>query len=74
MGLRQIIESEVKKITGQAIPDDIFREAACEADKDIKFHRLGFGKKTNIDYIVYVMVTMVVALMKINKKSTLKSA
>ncbi|HYE08733.1 MAG TPA: hypothetical protein VEF53_00990 [Patescibacteria group bacterium] len=60
--LRKKIESFVG-----IIPEWLFREAMEEATQDIKANRLLCNTKTYIEYLVYVMVTYIRMVQKIEK-------
>jgi hypothetical protein len=68
MHLRALVEKEVAKVTEISITDELFREAADAADKDILFHHVMFGKRTSIQYVTYIMATMIIILMDIDSK------
>lgn len=69
MQLRKKIEYEVAKVTDVKVTDELFKEAAIEADHDIKFHFLMLGKRTSLEYVVYIMVTIILILIEISNKA-----
>ncbi|MFZ5352771.1 MAG: hypothetical protein ACOZCL_08610 [Bacillota bacterium] len=74
MSIREAVEQEVAAKTGERLTDEVFREAAQEADNDIKFHHIRVNRRTSFQYAVYVTSVAAMILIDINKKCACKSA
>jgi|GEM_PF-5541566 len=60
--IRHLVERYVGKVS-----DQMFREAAEETTRDVWQNRLIRNSKTYMEYIVYVMVTYIRIVQKIEK-------
>ena len=61
-----MLRKKIEAFAG-AIPDWLYREAMEEATRDIKANRLHCNIKTYLEYLVYVMVTYIRMVQKIEK-------
>lgn len=47
----------LEKKIGQPISNEVFAETMDQTAKDIKFNRMKYGIKTNLDYVINTAVT-----------------
>lgn len=66
MKLRETVQREILEFSGQELTDELFRMAANEADKDIRANHLAYGIRTSPKYVIYVMVTTIMILQRID--------
>jgi hypothetical protein len=61
-----MLRKKIELLVG-TVPEWLFKEAMEEATRDIKANRLLCNAKTYIEYLVYIMVTYIRMVQKIEK-------